>query len=627
MPHPATLLSPLCPIAGPDSHRSGISHSRRSRWTRHQGAGTGAQIPDRPTATRRSRLPATLRSPLPIVLESAVYYSQKTRHPKSALSVTHRSEAAGWLAPNAWLLSLCAALCLALCSGNVQAIGFDVRVVVWELTARASFDDFDGTDFMAIVNFNGVNVSNEDTPGQDLLEDRDNIQPQLLNAEKTDWQIKRSFDPSVGSVNIKIFIQDEDDNPNDVVDVFAGAGVGIDLDLNLQTCGITGAFTGVCGDRFTSSGDGDGDGDADFEFSVEIIGFNQGAGNQVFCTHDPIWPQAGESVTITAVSLSDELTPKSAGNITISDDQGVVLQSDSPAVFSTTTVTPTDSFTYSCSVSASGGVVAFTPLRTFSVGPPPSGRAVPVMMVSDDPTTVRDVLLIPDSGTYTGATDNQFIQDAKNAIDLYYLSGPVFLARQDMVNFWIAQDTGVAGGSDGENCNRTPPANLAQSYAFSNGSFILHRRNIRDCSQFGVAISKAAPFDDDDEVFLPFEPAVGITPFVHELGHALYGLADEYCDTRDDALKSCDGGYFMTAENPNVFTSSAACEAINPVGGPGEPAGPLCDSWESEAERTDGDTFFTFDPAVGDLMTDNFLPRFLDVRRINGVLDDCSSGC
>ena len=39
---------------------------------------------------------------------------------------------------------------------------------------------------------------------------------------------------------------------------------------------------------------------------------------------------------------------------------------------------------------------------------------------------------------------------------------------------------------------------------------------------------------------------------VHETGHAIFSLADEYC---------CDGGYWQIGPHANVFTSLANCQS------------------------------------------------------------------
>ena len=40
---------------------------------------------------------------------------------------------------------------------------------------------------------------------------------------------------------------------------------------------------------------------------------------------------------------------------------------------------------------------------------------------------------------------------------------------------------------------------------------------------------------------------------LHELGHSLFGLADEYC---------CDGGYWEAKPIPNIFESKQECERV-----------------------------------------------------------------
>jgi hypothetical protein len=142
---------------------------------------------------------------------------------------------------------------------------------------------------------------------------------------------------------------------------------------------------------------------------------------------------------------------------------------------------------------------------------------------------------------------------------------------------------------------------------------------LRDCSKDGVASIQTVGFDEN-HVLIPFKATVGFSPFVHELGHAAYGLADEYCNARAGANpnSSCDGGYWQATVNPNVFDNSADCETARAS----DPDGALkeCQEFVSQNPKTSGQSFYTFDPPANDLMVDNKFPRFLDIRRICGVL-------
>jgi len=141
----------------------------------------------------------------------------------------------------------------------------------------------------------------------------------------------------------------------------------------------------------------------------------------------------------------------------------------------------------------------------------------------------------------------------------------------------------------------------------------------------GVASAQTVRFDEN-HILIPFNPTLGFTPFVHELGHAIYGLADEYCNTRSgaDPTISCDGGYFQANPFPNVFDNLSDCDSdrgTDPDGGT-----KVCQSFVSQNPDTTGQTFYTFDPPANDYMVDNKLPRFLDIRRICNVLTG-NPGC
>jgi hypothetical protein len=125
--------------------------------------------------------------------------------------------------------------------------------------------------------------------------------------------------------------------------------------------------------------------------------------------------------------------------------------------------------------------------------------------------------------------------------------------------------------------------------SFANSNGVLHKVNCRDNAPGNSYSSK---------------PNWSIT--WHELHHAAYGLADEYC---------CDGGYFEANPYPNVMrdlgscamngSTPSACAPINPA----NPGG-----WH----RSDG-------PAP-DVMIDNTIEKADDLRRANYYFDQCHMG-
>jgi len=100
--------------------------------------------------------------------------------------------------------------------------------------------------------------------------------------------------------------------------------------------------------------------------------------------------------------------------------------------------------------------------------------------------------------------------------------------------------------------------------------------------------------------------------FIHEVGHAGFGLADEYC---------CDGGYFQTDEVPNVYLSGNAC--VNDVGNLGGTAA-QCRGMDSVFDTDSNPDFWVSDPASNDLMNDNDFARRADRRRMTFVFGQCA---
>ena len=142
----------------------------------------------------------------------------------------------------------------------------------------------------------------------------------------------------------------------------------------------------------------------------------------------------------------------------------------------------------------------------------------------------------------------------------------VVLDNQRAVNIWIARDGAATGGSrdlmldsdgdgarddtapdtngdglpDGDgivdSCQHQPPANMATAYGFANVRAFIHPatpppgnvNTLRECAAGGIFSAEATE--------------AGV--FIHETGHAGWGMADEYC---------CDGGYLQPKPNPNIY--------------------------------------------------------------------------
>jgi hypothetical protein len=154
------------------------------------------------------------------------------------------------------------------------------------------------------------------------------------------------------------------------------------------------------------------------------------------------------------------------------------------------------------------------------------------------PAEKVDLVFIPDPDY--GGNDAQFVQDASDMLASAYMASGSFAdytrRYRGLWNFYITYRTGDAAGYP-NGCN-TAPANWTNLRAIVNDGAIIHTQNLRDCSGIG-----------DGSLLSVDVGSYGTA--IHETGHAVFGLADEYC---------CDGGYVQATPHANVFSSQANCQ-------------------------------------------------------------------
>lgn len=452
-------------------------------------------------------------------------------------------------------------------------------------------DPLSNADFYPIVNIDGSEWGDD---SYEITNDRD-ISP--------NWQFTKEVPITLGSISAFIIIMDDDgilaDDQMDASPV--NADIAMNLVIDLIPCSVSGdAGNRGCGVTIAINGDGDSvNGDNDpvlLEFRVDVVPPPAINGLVVRCMHEDLWPQNGDTVTVTAEALDNDLALLSNTN-----DVDIEIWVDSDAApadteFNVNIAThsfgvASGQFSYGCLVNADGSVV-WSGWRSVQVDTSPT-RAIPVIFTRT-PSSAVDVIFIPDRDDYTGTTDPDFLDDVQQTILDSFYGELLFLSNQSTFNFWLAQDT----ADYEELCNFSEPANWDTSYAFAEAGSIVHTESLRDCARFSIRLFSGEVGD----------PRV----FLHEAGHQPFGLADEYC---------CDGGYFETEPFTNLYESLTTCQAdsINVYGEFGS-----CRSFIDE----DGDQWFTSDPASNDLMIDNLTPQALDVRRIEWVLNACkSSSC
>jgi hypothetical protein len=154
------------------------------------------------------------------------------------------------------------------------------------------------------------------------------------------------------------------------------------------------------------------------------------------------------------------------------------------------------------------------------------------------PAEKIDLVFIPD--TDYGGNNNQFMLDVTSLVTNGYLSSQQFAQEirpwRGFWNFYITYQTGDAQGY-GSGCNQAP-GNWTNLRAIVDSGGIVHTANLRDCGGIG-----------DGSLFSVVAGANATA--IHETGHSVFSMADEYC---------CDGGYWEIGPEANTFSSQASCQ-------------------------------------------------------------------
>jgi len=428
------------------------------------------------------------------------------------------------------------------------------------------------------------------------------------------WEVSTRLSLALGTIPLTLAIYEVDGGlrgDDDHADILDGPGHDLQLTLNLATCDIAGHLAGTCEAQLTSSGNDGGDEEVQVWFRIEVVRPPSALDLRLRCTHDPLWPQPGQTVTFSVDALDAALAPRVVQDLEIWVDGGATadLTCNANDDCSHTAGPFTGTLEYACLVRDAGREV-WSGWRSVAVGTAGVGAAVPVLFTG--PRTSRiDVVLLPDRDNFASATDPGFLANALDVIEGAYFAEDLFLANQDRLNFWISQDLADAGGFSDGRCDLNMPGSWDGAFAFADVGAVLHTDGLRDCAVFDLHAFSSEP--------------TALRTVLHESGHQPFGLADEYC---------CDGGYFDNWPFPNLYEDDLDdCEADLPrlrawdarLGQPLTPAR-SCRDFEGPDDFWWGDeTWWQSDPSPDHLMDDNGIFRAADARRISWVLDLCAS--
>lgn len=156
-----------------------------------------------------------------------------------------------------------------------------------------------------------------------------------------------------------------------------------------------------------------------------------------------------------------------------------------------------------------------------------------------------DLVLLPDKdyGDEVGSYDT-FTADAADILaGAFFAAKPatkIFVRSRHEFNLWLGPP-----GSDAEDCWRTfPPKVLSMLQGFD-GNVVLHQKFFNDCAEIKEGGSGST---------YAGRPSI----LVHESGHFLFGLADEY---------DCGGTYEPLDKCKNVWNSELECKEGAAKGG------------------------------------------------------------
>ena len=154
-----------------------------------------------------------------------------------------------------------------------------------------------------------------------------------------------------------------------------------------------------------------------------------------------------------------------------------------------------------------------------------------------------DLVFIPDNDY--GPANTGFMDDVSALVRESLFSEKPFAekirGRREMWNLYVTYQQGDAQPTY---CNRTPPPNWAIMSATVDSGFIVHKTDFGDCSGLGPGSTFSG------ERILSTEARFYVVP-IHELGHSVFSLADEYRG----------GGLFATSmPEHNLFIDRTTCE-------------------------------------------------------------------
>lgn len=129
-------------------------------------------------------------------------------------------------------------------------------------------------------------------------------------------------------------------------------------------------------------------------------------------------------------------------------------------------------------------------------------------------------------------TFGTFVSHVRNKIFDVFGAQDIVEHHLEDFNFWVYKKEATAAG-----CG-TVHSDSNTDMPWRDDDAVLHWENFQDCTNPGLTHYSAE--------------GSNTKAFLHESGHSVFGLADEYCGNT---------GYFEAADEPNIWDVNASCEA------------------------------------------------------------------
>jgi len=268
---------------------------------------------------------------------------------------------------------------------------------------------------------------------------------------------------------------------------------------------------------------------------------------ETIAIQDPVYPAAGESVAYTVERISGGAvaslrlfervaTIDATGAVTAPGTEVELANWASPADLVTHTkaggASANSLVSYRVEVEGVNGK-RYSHVITYAVRPyPVPNQPAPVFAVGDV-DDVFDVVMIPDFDVTDIAT---FRDHARRMIREAFLDEETTRLFRRSFNFYINPDRGRATDYDRiatDGLHQTP-ANWA-NLSFAEGKVLMHQNNLRDYASGGLFSTELQ----------------NRGTMLHESGHSLFALADEYSG----------GAHWQAATLPNNWSSQAGAQA------------------------------------------------------------------